>query len=104
MKNKANYKRLLIMSWSLTLFVGLFFFTMNTDAQVGINTQNPQRIFHIDPLSNNNKYGVPALAELSDDVVVGQTGNILVWALLVPKQRLILKLLEQQRIRFLVLY
>jgi hypothetical protein len=39
-------------------------------AQVGINTNNPQGVFHIDTKGNNPSIGIPSAAEMADDVIV----------------------------------
>lgn len=42
----------------------------SVEAQVGINTNNIQGVFHIDTRGNNPQSGVPLATELTDDVVV----------------------------------
>lgn len=41
-----------------------------TKAQVGINTNNPQRVFHIDTRGNNAASGTPTAAQITDDVTI----------------------------------
>ncbi|PXV58823.1 hypothetical protein CLV62_1433 [Dysgonomonas alginatilytica] len=63
------------MKKTILLFVVLLSANMGF-SQVGINTKYPQGVFHIDPLGNNNKSGVPTVAEMADDVIVDSNGNI----------------------------
>ena len=43
--------------------------------QVGIRTQNPQAIFHVDGNGNNPTTGAPSTAQSTDDFVVTSNGN-----------------------------
>lgn len=43
-------------------------------AQIGVNTSNPQVLFHIDPKQNNNATGIPTLVQTEDDIVITQNG------------------------------
>ncbi|MDL2215271.1 hypothetical protein LJC00_03690 [Dysgonomonas sp. OttesenSCG-928-M03] len=45
-------------------------------AQVGVNTENPQGTFHVDPLKNNNVSGAPTSAQIKDDVLITPDGNV----------------------------
>ncbi len=45
-------------------------------SQVGVSTENPQGIFHVDAKGNNEKTGVPSVANITDDIVVSNTGNV----------------------------
>lgn len=45
-------------------------------AQVGVNTTNPQGIFHIDAGKDNATTGTPTAAQQANDVVVTSTGRI----------------------------
>ncbi|WP_139262028.1 hypothetical protein [Dysgonomonas macrotermitis] len=54
------------------LLLGIFSFGV-IYAQVGINTQSPLGIFHVDPLSNTNTVGT---VNVTDDVIINQAGNI----------------------------
>lgn len=45
-------------------------------SQVGINTQNPQGIFHIDGAKDNALAGVPTTAQQYDDFLVTNTGRL----------------------------
>lgn len=61
------------------ILIGLFFaFTAN--AQVGVNTNNPQQVFHIDGKSSssttNPSSGAPTAAQQVDDVVITKQGYI----------------------------
>ncbi|WP_062180182.1 hypothetical protein [Dysgonomonas macrotermitis] len=44
------------------------------NAQVGINTQNPQGVFHIDAYHNTSS--VPTDAQLADDIIIDSNGKI----------------------------
>ena len=52
------------------LLLAIFSFTC-LNAQVGINTENPQGVLHVDAAGNTN-----GAANTSDDVVVSTTGNV----------------------------
>lgn len=43
---------------------------LSVKAQVGVNTNNPQGIFHIDTRGNNAVTGNPSASEMTDDIVV----------------------------------
>ncbi|WP_261511783.1 hypothetical protein [Chryseobacterium paludis] len=45
-------------------------------SQVGINTINPQQVFHIDGLKNNPATGSPTVQQQTDDFVVTADGKI----------------------------
>lgn len=45
-------------------------------AQVGINTGNPQQIFHVDGSNDNNVSGIPSPTQQANDVVVTADGEI----------------------------
>ena len=46
------------------------------EAQIGINTTNPQGTFHIDGAKDNAATGVPTLAQQANDVAVTPSGNV----------------------------
>lgn len=56
------------------LLMGIFSIGITLYAQVGINTSNPQGVFHIDAKANNST--VPTAAELLDDVIVDAEGKL----------------------------
>ena len=56
----------------LSIFLGVVF----TTAQVGVNTQNPQGIFHIDGARNNPNSGSPTILQQNDDIVATSTGKL----------------------------
>lgn len=63
------------MKTKLTYLV-VFTFCLNYClAQIGINTDNPQGLFHIDGAKNNPATGVPNATQLLDDFVVDKDGN-----------------------------
>lgn len=45
-------------------------------SQVGINTRNPQGIFHIDGGKDNPITGVPTVAQQSNDLMMSTVGNV----------------------------
>ncbi|MBV8326630.1 hypothetical protein [Chryseobacterium sp.] len=59
--------------YCLLLFAGNFFFL---NAQVGIQTTNPQGVFNIDAAKDNPATGVPSVAQQANDVAVTATGNM----------------------------
>lgn len=58
----------------LTGFFILSLVSMN--GQVGVNTQNPQGIFHVDGAKDNNTTGAPTQAQQSNDFIVTAEGNV----------------------------
>jgi hypothetical protein len=62
MKNVINLQMLMISS--------IFY------SQIGINTQNPQGIFHVDGAGDNNVLGVPSTVQQFNDFVVTNSGNV----------------------------
>ncbi|SHG35686.1 hypothetical protein [Dysgonomonas macrotermitis] len=64
MKNKKRYLLILCLVSITTL-----------QAQVGINTQNPLGIFHVDPLANTSGTTSSPLND-SDDVIIDNKGNM----------------------------
>lgn len=61
-------KNVLILMMTLS---GTFAFS-----QVGVNTQNPQTIFHIDGAKDNPATGTPSAAQQTNDFVVTAGGNV----------------------------
>ncbi|GAA5084860.1 hypothetical protein GCM10023210_05110 [Chryseobacterium ginsengisoli] len=62
-------KKKLILICSLVTFSASF-------AQVGVNTTNPQGIFHVDGAKDNNSTGAPNAAQQVNDFVVTSSGNV----------------------------
>lgn len=65
----------------IIFLLSIFLLTVQTIAQVGINTYNPQNggmvgVLHIDGLGNNNASGIPASAQTSDDVLINSLGKM----------------------------
>ncbi|MEI7488588.1 MAG: fibrinogen-like YCDxxxxGGGW domain-containing protein [Chryseobacterium sp.] len=58
---------------ALFLLYGLYGLTF---AQVGVNTINPQGIFHVDGAKDNPTTGIPTSAQQINDVIVTSTGSI----------------------------
>ncbi|QIK60707.1 hypothetical protein G7050_13035 [Dysgonomonas sp. HDW5A] len=63
-----------------SIYKWIFFFlciTINSSAQVGLNTSNPQSgVLHIDAKGNNNATEAPASDQTIDDVMISPAGNI----------------------------
>ncbi|MBB4804862.1 hypothetical protein HNP38_000134 [Chryseobacterium defluvii] len=55
--------------------LGVVATSLFTYAQVGINTNNPQTILHVDGAKDNSATGVPSVAQQTNDFVVTATGN-----------------------------
>lgn len=53
-----------------------FCFPLIVSGQVGIGTENPLGIFHVDSKNNNPKTGSPTEEQAADDVVVLENGNM----------------------------
>lgn len=68
------------MKKKILLLMGMFSFGIILYAQVGINTKNPQGIFHIDGRSTtasiNPDTGIPNATQQLDDVIVLSNGNM----------------------------
>ncbi|GAA4162865.1 hypothetical protein GCM10022217_31070 [Chryseobacterium ginsenosidimutans] len=62
-------KKKLILICSLATFSATF-------AQVGVNTTNPQGVFHVDGAKDNNSGGTPTTTQQLNDFVVTSTGNV----------------------------
>lgn len=60
----------------LTIVMVISIFTIQINAQVGINTANPQGAFNIDAAKDNAATGVPTAAQQANDVSVTATGNV----------------------------
>ncbi|SEW47288.1 hypothetical protein SAMN05421841_3486 [Chryseobacterium wanjuense] len=63
-------KRMLFISSLYLLGFGRY------EAQIGIQTSNPQGTFHIDGAKDNAATGVPTLAQQANDVAVTPSGNV----------------------------
>jgi hypothetical protein len=64
----------------IVLLAGNFLFSQQ--GNVGINTANPQGVFHVDGKSSsattNSETGIPTVQQQSDDFMVKSTGQIAV--------------------------
>ncbi len=58
------------------LFLTFIAISVCVFSQVGINTENPQAIFHVDGAQDNPSTGIPATIEQVNDFVVTQDGNV----------------------------
>lgn len=45
-------------------------------SQVGINTQSPQGVFHVDAGKNNNETGAPTIDQQADDFTILKSGDV----------------------------
>lgn len=63
------------MKKNVSLFASVIFGCI-VQAQIGINTANPQTEFHIDGAKDNTTTGVPTVAQQANDVVVTQQGRL----------------------------
>lgn len=45
-------------------------------SQIGIKTQNPQGVFHVDGAGDNNAIGMPSALQQSNDFVISSLGNV----------------------------
>lgn len=69
-----------------TLTPILFFLSiLCLKAQIGINTENPKYLIHIDGSGNNPSSGTVAATYLTDDVIIDTNGNIGIGA--IPKAK-----------------
>ncbi|ANF52789.1 hypothetical protein A0O34_20725 [Chryseobacterium glaciei] len=60
----------------LTIVMAISGFAIQINAQVGINTANPQGAFNIDAAKDNAATGVPTAAQQANDVSVTATGSV----------------------------
>ncbi|MGG7439555.1 hypothetical protein ACQ7CU_15890 [Chryseobacterium arthrosphaerae] len=67
-------KNLSILMKGILLF--LCFIINYSNAQVGINTSNPQTIFHVDGAKDNPASGAPSSAQIANDVAITSAGDI----------------------------
>lgn len=58
----------------IPLMISLYAYSQT--GQVGINTMNPQAIFHVDGARDNPKTGVPSSTQQLNDFVVSSSGNV----------------------------
>lgn len=63
------------MKKKVSLFASVIF-VCTVQAQIGINTPNPQTEFHIDGAKDNPATGAPTVAQQTNDVVVTQQGRL----------------------------
>ncbi|SDR03520.1 hypothetical protein SAMN05421664_3218 [Chryseobacterium soldanellicola] len=59
---------------AILLILGLGVIKIN--AQIGVNTSNPQAAFHVDGAKDNPATGVPTAAQQTNDVAVTQQGRV----------------------------
>lgn len=57
-------------------FIGLFTLNLMCYSQIGINTDNPKALLHIDGAKNNPSTGMVSSSLLLDDVIVDNDGNV----------------------------
>jgi hypothetical protein len=77
---KNNTDKLITIKTIITMrnfFLTMVLFTpLLGYSQVGVNTQNPQGIFHIDVAKDNPSSASPSLTQQSNDVLVNNEGNL----------------------------
>lgn len=49
---------------------------MTLNAQIGVNTGNPQATFHVDGSKDNNSAGVPSATQETNDFTINSLGNV----------------------------
>ena len=64
------------MTKKLLTVVKVFAFSTLYFAQVGVNTSNPQAIFHIDGAKDNATSGTPSVVQQANDFAVTNTGQV----------------------------
>ncbi len=60
---------------SIILIVTILF-SVVVRSQVGVNTENPQQVFHVDGRSDNPTSGVPNLTQQENDFVLTEEGTV----------------------------
>lgn len=58
-----------------SFLLGILSFSLSANSQIGVNTENPQTLFHIDALGNNNTGTTPSVAQQLDDVYMGMMSD-----------------------------
>lgn len=58
------------------LFIFLCVFCTNLQAQTGVNTKNPQGVFHVDGAKDNPSTGAPTSLQAYNDVIITSLGNL----------------------------
>lgn len=66
-----NKKNLLLLTINIILFAA-----SSLHAQVGINTDNPQQLLHVDGKKDNPTTGSPSADQQKDDVVITEEGRL----------------------------
>lgn len=59
-----------------TFFIALLSLGFISNAQIGINTSNPQNTFHLDGAKDNPVTGTPSVLQQSNDFIVTSEGNV----------------------------
>lgn len=59
----------------LSIIISLII-TLPSYSQIGINTENPKYLLHVDGAKNNPTSGVVSASQLLDDVIVDNNGNV----------------------------
>lgn len=59
-----------------TIFFTFMLFSTIAFAQVGINTENPKQVFHVDGSKDNPNTGMPNSAQQMNDVVITSSGQV----------------------------
>ncbi|KQT24126.1 hypothetical protein ASG22_08910 [Chryseobacterium sp. Leaf405] len=64
------------MKKTIIIFLLLVMTSIKINAQVGVQTPNPQATFHIDGAKDNPATGAPSAAQQANDVVITSAGNL----------------------------
>ena len=58
------------------IFLGMLLIPLSVYSQVGVNTDNPKAIFHVDGAKDNPKVGDPTPAQQTNDFVITNNGSV----------------------------
>ena len=58
------------------IFLGMLLIPLSVYSQVGVNTDNPKAIFHVDGAKDNPKMGDPTPAQQTNDFVITNNGSV----------------------------
>lgn len=73
--------------WLLNIIISLVI-SVPSYSQIGVNTENPKYLLHIDGLKNNATSGSVSALQLVDDVIVDSNGNVGLGAVPMPTVKL----------------
>ncbi|KQT24118.1 hypothetical protein ASG22_08870 [Chryseobacterium sp. Leaf405] len=58
------------------IVLSILLFSAIAFGQIGVNTENPQGILHIDGAKDNPATGIPSTAQQANDVLINSSGNL----------------------------